>query len=78
MKTKNPWFGPKRWGWGWRPVSWQGWVVILIYIIVVILIAKVANTIGLTKFYLAVIIATIVLALIAYFTGSKPGSSMLK
>lgn len=25
--TKTAWFGPKRWGWGWSPASWQGWVV---------------------------------------------------
>ena len=25
--TRTAWFGPKRWGWGWSPVSWQGWVV---------------------------------------------------
>jgi hypothetical protein len=22
-----PWFGPRRAGWGWSPVTWQGWVV---------------------------------------------------
>jgi hypothetical protein len=27
MMTKQPWFGPKRIGWGWRPVSWEGWLV---------------------------------------------------
>jgi hypothetical protein len=27
--TSKPWFGPKRsFGWGWTPVSWEGWVVI--------------------------------------------------
>ena len=25
--TKTAWFGPKRWGWGWSPASWQGWAV---------------------------------------------------
>jgi ABC-type uncharacterized transport system permease subunit len=26
--TKKPWFGPKQTlGWGWRPVSWEGWLV---------------------------------------------------
>ncbi len=23
------WFGPRRHGWGWRPVSWEGWVVLV-------------------------------------------------
>lgn len=32
--TKTAWFGPKRWGWGWSPVSWQGWVVTLAFAVV--------------------------------------------
>ena len=25
--TKEPWFGPKKYvGWGWTPISWQGWL----------------------------------------------------
>ena len=23
------WFGPKRFGWGWGPVSWEGWAAIV-------------------------------------------------
>jgi hypothetical protein len=23
------WFGPRRHGWGWRPVSWEGWVILV-------------------------------------------------
>ena len=29
--TKIAWFGPKRWGWGWSPASWQGWVVTVVF-----------------------------------------------
>lgn len=29
--TKNAWFGPKRWGWGWSPASWQGWVATIVF-----------------------------------------------
>ena len=30
MITKHPWFGPKTgMGWGWTPVTWQGWLVTL-------------------------------------------------
>jgi hypothetical protein len=37
MITKRPWFGPKRYsGWGWTPVSWQGWAVTLVFLVVVI------------------------------------------
>jgi hypothetical protein len=26
----RPWFGPKRFGWGLRPQTWQGWVIIIV------------------------------------------------
>lgn len=32
--TKTAWFGPKRWGWGWSPASWQGWVVTAVFALV--------------------------------------------
>lgn len=30
----RPWFGQKRVGWGLRPVSWQGWVLTVLYLLV--------------------------------------------
>jgi mannose-6-phosphate isomerase-like protein (cupin superfamily) len=30
------WFRAKRFGWGWRPVSWQGWVTTGIYLVLII------------------------------------------
>ena len=31
------WFAPKRYGWGGgRPIAWQGWVVLAVYLAVVI------------------------------------------
>ena len=36
-KRENPngyWFMNKTIGWGWTPVRWQGWVVVLVWIIV--------------------------------------------
>ncbi len=29
--TETAWFGPKRWGWGWSPASWQGWAVTVLF-----------------------------------------------
>ncbi len=38
MRLSTPWFAPKRYGYGsGLPVAWQGWVVLLIYILVAIL-----------------------------------------
>jgi hypothetical protein len=38
LAGKRPWFGPKRIGWGYRPQTWQGWALILVPALLVILI----------------------------------------
>lgn len=31
-QNKKLWFRAKMYGWGWYPISWQGWVLTLLYI----------------------------------------------
>ncbi len=34
MQERNYWFPAKRYGWGWGPpCSWQGWAVLLVFIV---------------------------------------------
>jgi MFS superfamily sulfate permease-like transporter len=33
---KEPWFGKKRIGWGIRPITWQGWMLSLIFLVIII------------------------------------------
>ena len=35
----RPWFAPRRIGWGLKPVSWQGWLLTVAYIAIVIVAA---------------------------------------
>jgi hypothetical protein len=32
MITKKPWFKAKRYGWGWYPVTWQGWLILVAFV----------------------------------------------
>jgi hypothetical protein len=32
---KGYWFKNKIYGWGWTPVTWQGWLVVLLYIMLI-------------------------------------------
>jgi len=69
--TERPWFGPKRFGWGWTPVAWQGWLVVVAFLAAVVLsglyLAGAARA--------AVVVALIVvLTLVAWLTGDSPGS----
>ena len=69
--TQRPWFGPKRFGWGWTPVTWQGWLVIVAFIAAIVL----------SGFYLAgatrvavEIVLIVVLLLVSWLTGDARGS----
>ncbi len=62
---KNLWFKRKIYGWGWTPVKWQGWIVILAYIFIII--ATIPR-----EDFLSIIIATILLIFICYKKGEKP------
>jgi len=33
IDPRESWFGPKRFGWGWSPRTWEGWACIASYII---------------------------------------------
>jgi len=73
------WFKRKRYGWGWVPVTWQGWLIIIIYMLVII--AGVMSLRDVTPdtfnrefgFYaLIVTLATISLLRITYRTAPRP------
>lgn len=34
MKNNKIWFRRKLYGWGWYPVTWEGWLVILIWAVI--------------------------------------------
>ena len=34
------WFGPKRFGFGFRPVAWQGWVITLVAVAILIVVVR--------------------------------------
>ncbi len=77
MKGKL-WFIRKRFGWGWTPVTWQGWGVLAIYLGGVFLLSRFIqmyapnDTVALTFFLPILIILTVLLLLICYATGEEP------
>ncbi|MBS3144121.1 hypothetical protein J4208_00900 [Candidatus Woesearchaeota archaeon] len=71
---KKYWFKTKTYGWGWYPATWQGWLVLGIYILFFAsLIIKVnSHTMVLPLYLIAVFILTGILLVICYLTGEKP------
>ncbi len=35
--SNKPWFVAKSYGWGWTPATWQGWLILAIFIAVIVL-----------------------------------------
>ena len=68
-ESRNYWFPAKTIGWGWNlPVTWQGWLVVLVYFALVIATLNVAPT----SYRLPLIAAlTVVLVAIVVFKGEK-------
>jgi len=68
--TKTAWFGPRRYGWGWSPSSWQGWVVTIAFVVVSRVVLSLwpkraaVAMVGLVAAFLGVVLVT----------GDPPGS----
>ena len=75
-EKRDIWFPAKTYGWGWgSPCAWQGWVVVLVYIGIVVgatIIMKPARG-GNMKLYLIIVIASSLLfLLVCWWKGEKP------
>jgi len=71
--TSTAWFGPKRrLGWGWTPISWQGWLFTVVWIVVV-LTGSVALAGHLIAFVAFETLAVVVMVGVAWVTGGPPG-----
>lgn len=70
--TTKAWFGPKRYaGWGWRVSSWQGFVILIIYALLILLI-----WVSFKDLIWAVILSILVttgFVIVAMLTGDPPG-----
>lgn len=75
------WFKAKLYGWGWAPAKWQGWLVILVYValLLILVISREKYIPGnpdsgsnFLTFALPIIVLTTLLVLICYKKGEKP------
>lgn len=71
---RDYWFPAKRHGWGWSlPNTWQGWLVIFVYVAVVgALVYFVIPSGRPLLFYCCLVIATALLALTFFLKGEPP------
>ena len=77
MTEKKLWFRRKTYGWGWVPITWQGWALVFGYVILVVGFALTIDESSPPRemvftFFLPVVLLTITLLRIAYKTGETP------
>lgn len=48
MKT-NLWFRRKTYGWGWTPITWQGWAVTFVFILIPLLVKFIVKSLDYSK-----------------------------
>ncbi|MDB5259488.1 MAG: hypothetical protein JWO73_696 [Candidatus Taylorbacteria bacterium] len=78
------WFKAKRYGWGWRPVTWQGWLILLAYLALVVGAFLLTDSEShsdsdtLISFALPFILLTFCLIAICHKTGEKSGEKIPK
>ena len=72
------WFKAKRYGWGWYPCSWQGWVVLFFTVGIIAvngaMVDRTSHSVSDTligSFLFAVVVITLLIA-VCYLTGEKP------
>jgi hypothetical protein len=73
---KTLWFKNKTYGYGWTPATWQGWLITIAYVVILIVFVLSVDWNNekevMLMFVLPSIIVTTAFIGIAYKTGEKP------
>jgi hypothetical protein len=73
-REHNYWFRAKRYGWGWGPpVTWQGWVVTIVWFAAIIGGARKLLPLHPISFAVFTLFMGGIMILICYVTGEPPG-----
>ena len=73
IDPQTPWFGPRRYGWGWAPASWQGWAIVGAYVVTSLAgtcLFLDAHLVGAALVF--VMLLTVALILVCRVTGGPP------
>lgn len=79
MSKKRYWFKAKKYGWGWYPGTWEGYLIILVYILYVTWRALEMGAMfdtassAVFRYVFELLPPTVILIVICYLKGEKPG-----
>jgi hypothetical protein len=67
------WFHAKRYGWGWgMPASWQGWVVLVGWLAIVLSVSPLIATRSMPRFFVFILAMSVALIAICWIKGEPP------
>ncbi|MDO8648257.1 MAG: hypothetical protein Q7R81_00565 [Candidatus Peregrinibacteria bacterium] len=73
---KSLWFKAKHYGWGWYPATWEGWLVMLVFVLLIvgtsILFDLEQHPERMIPFFLTITALVLALLVICYRTGETP------
>lgn len=70
---RDIWFPAKRYGWGWGfPITWQGWVVLLVYLVLLFLGTNEFLRTQNMMFFAYLALITVGLVVVCYQKGETP------
>lgn len=80
MSNKKLWFKARKYGWGWTPITWQGWMLVVGYVVLVTALAisllphagEELGVVYITTFGLFLVSLTSFLIGISYRKGEPP------
>ncbi len=78
MSKNKLWFKAKNYGWGWYPITWEGWTVTILYILFIVYrgnkISKMFDTDSsfIFRYFFEILFSIIPLLVICYLKGEKP------
>lgn len=73
-QERRVWFAPRRVGWGWTPVAWQGWAIVAAHIVVTTIGARaLERTYGEAAAVGFVVWLSLLLLVVCFATGVGPG-----
>ena len=64
--SRRPWFGAKRIGFGLRPLSWQGWLLTVVYVAAIVAAARLLVAHHRGAFYATLAAVTALYAAVAW------------
>ena len=77
LAMERLWFKAKTYGYGWYPCSWEGWTIILVYIMVLLITFRIVDLRShsgsdtLIGMFVPFIVLTLLLIVICYKTGER-------